>query len=547
VADASGTAQPDGPAKSGLVVPRAYTFSRRDLLRFSAAGGVAVGAGALLAACGSSSSGGTTPAAGTTPAVGTPKKGGTLRIGMSAGGPIDAINPLAPGLPTDYGRIPQVYENLISWDDNLRPIPYLAESMTSNANATEWTIQVRKGVTFHSGKPLTADDVIFTFQSILNPKAPGYGAGPLSLVDAKNIKKVGTYTVKVPCTAPFSTFMETLPVYDFAVIPVGFNPKKPNGTGPFKVKSFTPGQQSVMVRNPNYWQHNLPYLDELVMIDFADETSQTQALASGQVDAINLLSAASINAVKSAGKQVVISNGGSFSPWTMRVDLPPFNDVRVRQALRLTLDRQELVNVVFDGHGLIGNDVFSYYDAGYDHDLPQRTQDIDQAKSLLKSAGHDSLTLELVVAPQAQGAISAAQIFKQQAAQAGVTINLRQITTTAFDNIYTKVPFANSFWYYNPYFEEVGLATLPTGPFNETHFDNPAYTKLYGQGLASTSQATRTDITHQMQKIDYDTGGYIIPCFTPLIEGLATKVHGDKPSKSGLSFNNWDLKSLWVD
>jgi peptide/nickel transport system substrate-binding protein len=532
---------------SGLAVPRAYTFSRRDLLRFSAVGGVAIGAGALFSACGGSSSGGTAPAAGASSPAGTPKRGGTLRIGLSGGDTVDGINPLLPGLPTDYARIPQIFEPLIAWDDNLRPIPYLAESMTSNATATEWTIKVRKGVTFHNGKPLTADDVIFTFQSILDPKAPGYGASPLALVDAKNIKKVDNYTVKIPCKGPFSTFMETLPVYDFSVIPTGFNPKKPVGTGPFTLKSFTPGQQSVMVRNANYWQNNLPYVDELILIDFADETSQTQALASGQVDAINLLSAASISAVKSAGKQVVISNGGGFSPWSMRVDQAPFNDVRVRQAMRLVLDRQALINVVFGGHGLVGNDVFSYYDAAYDHSLPQRVQDIGQAKSLLKQAGHDGLTVEMVLAPVAQGAVSAAQIYKQQAAQAGITINLRQMTTTAYNNGYTKWPFSDSFWYYNPYFEEAGLSTIPSGPFNETHFTNPQYAKLYNQGLAATNSGTRADIAHQMQKIDYDTGGFIIPCFTPLIEGLSTKVHGDKPSKSGLSFNNWDLKSLWMD
>jgi peptide/nickel transport system substrate-binding protein len=174
-------------------------------------------------------------------------------------------------------------------------------------------------------------------------------------------------------------------------------------------------------------------------------------------------------------------------------------------------------------------------------------QDIGQAKSLLKQAGHDGLTVEMVLAPVAQGAVSAAQIYKQQAAQAGITINLRQMTTTAYDNGYTKWPFSDSFWYYNPYFEEAGLSTIASGPFNETHFTNPQYGKLYNQGLAATNPATRTDIAHQMQKIDYDTGGFIIPCFTPLIEGLSTKVHGDKPSKSGLSFNNWDLKSLWMD
>lgn len=525
--------------------------SRRDMLRAGFFGGAAVGLGLLLDACGTGSGGGSTTSTSSSTSgsgsAGTPKRGGTLRLGISGGDNIEAINPLLPGPVADYGRIPQIYEPLLAWDQNLQPSPNLAESVTPNADATQWTIKVRKGVTFHDGKPLTADDVIYTFQQILNPKSPGYGATPAQYVDYKNLKKLDKYTVLVPMTAPFATFDTILPVYDYSVIPVGFDPKKPNGTGPFKVKSFTPGQQSVMVRNPNYWQNGKPYVDELVMIDFVDETSQVNAFKSGQVDAINLLSAPSIASLQSAGAQVVISNGGGFVPFTMRIDQAPFNDVRVRQALKLVVDRGDLMNIVFAGHGQIGNDVFSIYDADYDHSLPQRTQDIEQAKSLLRQAGHDSLNLELVVAPQAQGAISMAQIFQQQAAKANVKISLRQITTTAFSNGYTKWTFANSFWLYNPYFEEVGLATLPNGPFNETHLNDPHYASLYKQALAQTDPGKRADIAHEMQKIDYEQGGYIIPGFTPLIEALSPKVHGDQQSKSGLSFNNWDLKNFWID
>jgi peptide/nickel transport system substrate-binding protein len=527
----------------GLIVPRgsASDMTRRDLLKAGALGGLTIGAGGLLGALGNSSQ----PAWGA--ATSKPKKGGTLRIGLSGGGGVDGMNPVRLGLQTDYARVFQIYEPLIAWDRNLNPIPHLAESMTSNADATIWTIKLRKGITFHDGKPFTAADVVHTFQTILNPKALGYGATPIQYVDAKNIKMLDKYTVQIPCLSPFSTFMETLPVYDYCVIPVGFNPSKPNGTGPFKFQSFTPGVQSVMVRNPDYWQSGLPYVDKLVLIDFAEETSQTNALASGQVDAIDMLSAPSIATVKSGGGSVLISKGGGFSPWTMRVDVAPFNDVRVRQALRLVLDRPQLKKVVFAGHGTLGNDVFSRWDSDYDNSLPQRHQDLDKAKSLLKQAGHEGLTVQLVVAPQAQGAIAAAQVFQEQATGAGVKISIRQITSTAFENDYTKWTFANSFWYFNPYFEEVGLATLPTSPFGETHFDNPTYKSLYADGLKTVDASKRANIAHEMQKIDYDTGGYIIPCFAPIIDGLSSKLRGDKTSKSGLPFNNWDLKSLWFD
>jgi peptide/nickel transport system substrate-binding protein len=516
-------------------------MTRRDLLKAGALGGLTIGAGGLLGALGNSSQ----PAWGA--ATSKPKKGGTLRIGLSGGGSADMMNPVRLGLQPDYARVFQIYEPLIAWDDNLNPVPHLAESMTSNSDATIWTIKLRRGITFHDGKPFTAADVIYTFQTILNPKAPGYGATPIQYVDVKNIKMLDKYTVQIPCSSPFSTFMETLPVYDYCVIPVGFNPSKPNGTGPFKFQSFTPGVQSVMVRNRDYWQSGIPYVDKLVLIDFADETSQTDALASGQVDAIDQLSAPSIATVKGGGGSVLISDGGGFTPWTMRVDVAPFNDVRVRQALRLVVDRPQLMNDVFGGYGTLGNDVFSRWDSDYDKSLPQRHQDLAQAKHLLKKAGHEGLTLELVVALQGQGSVAAAQVFQQQASGAGVKINIRQITSSAFENDYTKWTFANSFWYFNPYFEEVGLATLPTSPFGETHFDNPTYNSLYADGLKTVDASKRKEIAHEMQKIDYDTGGYIIPCFQPIIDGMSSKLRGDKKTKSGLPFNNWDLKSLWFE
>jgi peptide/nickel transport system substrate-binding protein len=527
----------------GLSAPRgsATDVTRRDLLKVGALGGLTIGAGGLLGIFGNSPQ----PAWGA--AAAKPKRGGTLRIGVSAGGSNDAINPLLLGNPPDYARVFQIYEPLIAWDENLNLVPYLAESMTPNADATLWTIKVRKGVTFHDGKPLTAADVAYTFQTILNPKSPGYGASSIQNVDAKNIKVLDTHTVQIPCLAPFSTFMETLPVYQFCVIPVGFNPSKPNGTGPFKFQSFTPGVQSVMVRNPNYWQPGLPYVDKLILIDFADETSQTNALASGQVDAIGMLSAPSIATVKSQGNGILISNGGGFSPFTMRVDVAPFSDVRVRQALRLVVDRPQLMNIVFGGHGTLGNDVFSRWSSDYDTSLPQRHQDLEKAKSLLKQAGHEGLTAELVVAPQAQGAIVAAQVFQQQATGAGVKINIRQITTTAFASKYPNWTFANSFWFANPYFQEVGISTLPTSPYNETHFNDPKYTALYAEGLKTVNPSKRKEIAAEMQTIDYDIGGLIIPCFAPIIDGFSSKLRGDKKSKSGLPFNDWDLKSLWFE
>ena len=163
-----------------------------------------------------------------------------------------------------------------------------------------------------------------------------------------------------PFRTPFSTLVETLSVDYYFVVPVGFDPSRPVGTGPFKYESFTPGQQSVFVRNENYWQSGLPYVDRLIMTDYASETSQINALLSGVEDVVDLLSATSISAVTSGGAHVSIEDGGGMTPFTMRVDKPPFTDPRVREAFRLIPNRAEMIRLVFEGRGHIGNDVFSY-------------------------------------------------------------------------------------------------------------------------------------------------------------------------------------------
>jgi peptide/nickel transport system substrate-binding protein len=252
--------------------------------------------------------------------------------------------------------------------------------------------------------------------------------------------------------------------------------------------------------------------------------------------------------VKNGGMQLNISNGGGFCPWTMRVDLAPFNDPNVREALKLCVDREAIRESVYGGYGAIGNDVFAYWDPDYDHSLPQRQQDIDKAKFLLNKAGHSDLSLTLVVAPQAQGYLTEAELFQQQAATAGVKINLNQVTATSFNSSYTLWPFANSFWYSNPYLNEVSLSTLGKGsPFNETHFNDAAYAALYNEAISTLDETKQREIVHEMQAIDYASSGYILPVFLPIIDGLSPHVHGDGPSKSGTAFNNWDLRRFWID
>jgi peptide/nickel transport system substrate-binding protein len=469
--------------------------------------------------------------------------------GADRGASSDIIGPpWNPLNPTDTARFYQLYNQLIGLDNQGVPALELATEISSNPQATEWTIRVRDGVTFHNGKDLGAEDVLYTFRQIVNPKYPQPGALLIAPLDLGNAKILDRLTVRIPTHAPYAILPEALATGPFFFIaPVGFDVRNPVGTGPFRYQSFTPGVRTAFTKNPDYWQSGLPYVDKVIITDYSDETSQVNALLAGQADLIQYLSYASIGTVTGGGGKLLIAEAGGWTPFTMRADQPPFNDVRVRQAFRLIVNRAEMRDLLFGGYGTIGNDLYSVEDPYYDHQLPQREQDLAQAKSLLKAAGQEHLTVTVVSSPVAPGMLNAATIFKQQAVGAGVTVNIRNTPVTEFYGPnYTKWIFAQDWWTGYPYFTQVASGTLPTAPYNETHFYNPRFMQLYRAGISATNDTTRREIAYEMQAIEYQSGAYIIPYFYPVIDGYARHVMGTHTAKTGQSFGNYDFKRMWL-
>jgi peptide/nickel transport system substrate-binding protein len=446
----------------------------------------------------------------------------------------------------DFARIIQLYDPLVNISLSGGLELQLAESIEPNSDATEWTIRLRPDVTFHDGKSLTSDDVVFTFQRILNPKKPLAAASSLVALDIGGARVLDKRTLRIPCRTPFSTLTQNLADYDVYVVPVGYDPKRPVGTGAFVYESFAPGQQSVFVRNKDYWRNGEPYVDELVISNYADPTSQLDALVSDSVDYIDQLSYASTKTAIAGGKTVVRSQGGAFNNIVMRVDQPPFTDNRVRLAMKYLVDRTQMRSLLFGGYGLIGNDVPCITDPQYDHELPQRTRDVDRAKFLLRKAGHDGLSVQLVTAPLGVGVVDQAQIFAQQARAAGINISISQITVSNFFGpSYLKRTFTQDSWLYGLYFTQVALSTVPSAPYNETHFDDPRYDRLFREALRTVDRTRQTEIAHEMQRIEYDQGGQLIPNFTAYFDAHTPKLAGITGSSIGLPSWAYCFKRCW--
>ena len=524
--------------------------TRREFLRAVGGSAAVLASGGLLSACGSSTNNSSHTASSTSTASGTPKYGGTLRYGGTGGSDHDSLDAQNGLTQQDFTRIPTLYEGLVAPGPTGELEYLLAESITPNTAATQWTIKIRPGVLTHDLKPFGARDVLYSINRIIKNKFPGATSfGPINLAASKVMDPL---TVRLQFDKPFGLFLTFLQgnFIFLYMVPEGYNPKSPIGTGPFKLKNFSPGVSSTVVRFDQYWMHGLPYLDEVVSNDVAEETAQIDGLESGQFNAISYLSASSVATLRSnPAYNVVISKSGGWLPFTMRVDKAPFSDVRVRQALRLIVDRPKMLEEVFSGYGLVGNDMFGIFDPFYDHTIPQRVQDIPQAKSLLKAAGFPNLSVELVTSTIADGVIEEAAVFATQAQAAGVTVKVNQIDTTQFyANSYLKAPFSQDNWGYAPYLVNASQATVASAPFNETHFSNPQYNALYQQAFASTDPEVHKSVVHQMQRIDYNEGGLIIPLFNPLIDVTASNVKGDVPNIIGQGgLDGFNLRKLWID
>jgi peptide/nickel transport system substrate-binding protein len=219
--------------------------------------------------------------------------------------------------------------------------------------------------------------------------------------------------------------------------------------------------------------------------------------------------------------------------------------------MRLIVDRQGMIDQIASGYGFVGNDMYAPFDEGYASDLPQREQDIDQAKSLLKAAGAEGLNVDLHTTNGASNMVSMATVFATQAKDAGVTINVKNDPNYYGDD-YLKLAFSVDFWGTRGYLNQVQQGSLPNSPYNETHWppksgDGSNFGDLYNQALSATDDAKRNDIMHEMQTLEYDIGGYIIPFFNNLIDGYGANVAGFSPSKGTLNLASFGhgYRTIW--
>jgi peptide/nickel transport system substrate-binding protein len=514
-------------------------LTRREVLKGALVGGAGIALAPALAACG----GGTASTPSPSASSAGPKKGGEIRSGITGGGAKDSLDGQTAYLDEPQIAMQwQVYDALLGFDPNHKLINLLAESWEANPAATEYTVRLKKGLEFGNAKSVTADDVIFSYERILNPKTGAAGVDQLRDLKSGNIKKVDDLTVKFVLERPNAIFWEALAFFCNCIVPTGYDPTQgaPGliGTGPWIVESYVPGNQAVFKPNPNYWGVG-PYLDKLTMVEFADPTARLNALLGGTVDHIDLVASSQADVIKStSGFKLLEAKSGGWDPITMRIDQKPFDDVRVRQAFRLIADREQMIQQALGGHGWLGNDMYAPLDPGYPKELPQRQQDLEQAKSLLKQAGHDNnLTVQFTTSTAVgAGMVAAAQVFQEQAKGAGVTVQLKQVDPGVFyGDQYLKWTFAQDYWGTRNYLAQTQLCSSPTAPYNECHWKDAEWQKIVDEAFKTVDESKRNELVGAAEKIEYDRGGFLVWQFNTLMDGYSDKLGGVIPDTWGQS------------
>lgn len=469
-----------------------------------------------------------------------PKKGGVFRVGLGHGSTTDGYD---PGLwdqlyVQTFAAARHNYLIEIAADGSL--VPEIAESWDS-ADGMTWVFKIREGVSFHSGKAVTPDDVV---ASINHHRGEASTSAAKPFFDAVTDIKVDGANVVITLGAPNADFPFLMSDYHVPVMP-GTDGKidvtSTDGCGGYIVESYEPGVQATLNRNPNYWKSDRAHFDQIVLLTILDPAARLNALMTGEVDTIDQVDPASIGLLESSGVANILSiSGNAHYVYPMDARAAPFSDNNVRLALKYAFDRQELVDKILAGHGSVSNDnPIGPANRFYNPDMEAKSYDPDKAKFYLKEAGLDKLEVTLSAANAAfSGAVDGAVLISEKAAAAGITITVDRVPDDGYwDNVWMKKPFCASYWGGRPTEDQAFTIAYASGAeWNESFWENARFNELLVAARSELDDAKRREMYHEMQHIVSFEGSTLIPMYNNYVMALAKTLA--TPEKVA---GNWNL------
>jgi len=496
-------------------------LSRREFLRLACLLGVSASAASVMAACGQPAA----PVATQAPAAAaTITRGGKL---VAASSVKKVTHPAQFSWVCPSNQLRQVAEYLTQTDGKNITHPLLLESYKPSDDLKTWTLNLRKGIKFNNGDEFKADDVVFTMGEWFKEDVGSSMLGLMSYMDANGIEKVDDYTVKLHLNRADIGVPEHLFHYPALVLNSrtfeGDFIKAPHGTGPYTLDTYKEGERVLLKARKDYWQKSadgqpLPYLDEMEFIDMGEELSAwIAAIKGGQVDYLDVgdnVGPDLYNGLKDDPNVVVEGIPTSICRvLRMRVDMDPWKDNKVRQALKLCQNREKMLNLAYYGQGLVGADFHVYPNHPEYCEKAAPAFDTAKAKQLLSEAGFpDGLDINLAVGSGWPDIVSYAQILKEDAAAAGFRINIESMPNSQYWDKWTEVDLGVTPWTHRP----LGVMVLSLAytsdeegkpaAWNESRWVDEEFDKLLAQANGTIDVDKRRELMCQLEQIQQERG-----------------------------------------
>ena len=447
------------------------------------------------------------------------KRGGILRVDWPWIPYVD--DPAKDGVGTSEAARCAA-ETLVQLDENNALHPLLCERWEASEDVKEWTLYLQQGVKFNNGKDFNADDVVWNFLHWLDPDTGSPLGDKFSFLSPSGVEKVDDYTVKLHLDKPSFTVPYHLWSYSSIIMPEGgcaFYDGEAIGTGPYLMKEFHPDERMEFVRREGYWQDGvdgkpLPYLDGIRFLFFEDDPAKLAAMTKGELDILYGRSpAGGIMEQLEKNPDIVVERKHARSTNNMRVrcDTAPFDDPRVRNAMKWCQDRERIRQLTYFGHGLTAYDHWvSPINPAY-YPLEDRPQDIDRARALLAEAGYpDGLETEITVEAGERGE-DMALVYKEEAAKAGIRVIINALPGAAFWDQWDEWPFAITGWNGRPVFANLTAGCRCGAVWNEMHWCNEEFDAVLDQIQATLDVEERRGLVRRLEEIMQEDSGFLLP------------------------------------
>ena len=442
----------------------------------------------------------------------TPTAGGTLRVGLQ-GDPAE-IDPALTQLTAAQHVIEHIYDTLVREKPDLTIEPVLAAEMpTISADGLTYTFTIRQGVMWHPpvSRPLVAGDIKYTYERVVDPAT---SSPSLSLLASMaSVEAPDDATVVITLKSADASFLSALTNRFLSIVAKEFVDQNNGnlnqtacGTGPFIFQEYVPNTSLTVAKNPNYWETGKPYLDGIEFTPISDDTQRTNAILTDTVDLIEYAPLQDIDRLQGESSLQIagdVNTNIRFIDFNERKK--PFDDVRIRQAVALAINRDEILQPATYGHGIATEVIFPQ--GNWAHiDVPPTQQNVDQAKKLLADAGFpNGLKLEIMSWSSYSFLSQPSYVVQSQLEAVGITSEVvleenatyiqRYITSPDYD-----ITVTGTSGFVDP--NDVFGPSFTTGSSsNASGYSNPQADQLIAQGIATTDQAQRASIYQQLQQL----------------------------------------------